>query len=635
MSNDLVVVSWDGHAINDGTNYVSGMSPGSEWGLPAVQAQIVSRRGYWPLVSGIVRGKKPVFLIVKITGSDVRALRDQLLRWFDPEDETPKKLVVEDVNGANDRYVYAICEICTPTIIGGAAAATSFIVHLAIDGDVRWRSTVGDTQNWLVTGTGDQEVVNNGGTADAYLKLTTKPTSGKAGGYSYKRWIPVTWTIAEAYTNYPHMIGTHDTAALVTASKAQADGDDWRVEVNGAETNRWFGDSGTSQFNQTATKTWVNLTFSPTVPLTLEAAIGSGDTITSLDFNEDITNLPSAGIVYVNTEAFVYTSKNNSDKRVLGVTRAARGTSAGAHAASATVYWIQNDIWIIYGNPTAAAPSVDDDYKPAFDLGVSTNTSWVYDEEFGEGDGLRTGAWTKDDNGNGCYTGNQGASADPWVEIGVNNSGYARFYLYNPCGILTGNFTNGEKRENDYLPDWDDHIVPRIQSSNGSSWVTEYEIPAPSVVNTWESWNRNETLTAGAVYVALFVEYYDPGNNQAYLEAADCTVTLDSSNTPTHTIGDEQGNYSLDCVIENETTEKAIAVAYTMALNDELEIDSDPRAKTVIDLSDGSVQMQALTLQGGPRKDWLTLQPGNNTLKYTETGAVGLTIKVEWIKRWY
>ena len=33
---DLNIVSWDGHDINDGSNYRAGFLPGMEWGLPDV-----------------------------------------------------------------------------------------------------------------------------------------------------------------------------------------------------------------------------------------------------------------------------------------------------------------------------------------------------------------------------------------------------------------------------------------------------------------------------------------------------------------------------------------------------------------------------------------------------------------------
>ncbi|RLC70246.1 MAG: hypothetical protein DRI81_19355, partial [Chloroflexi bacterium] len=268
-----------------------------------------------------------------------------------------------------------------------------------------------------------------------------------------------------------------------------------------------------------------------------------------------------------------------------------------------------------------------------FDLGDSTNTSWVY-EEFGEDDGLRTGAWVSQvvDGSVEFYGGNRGASADPWTELGIHDldvgsSCKGRFYLFNPVGLTNANFTNGEN--------WIESTVGpnekyEIQSSeNGSVWTTEYSIAEPVSDETWTAWSRNEALTSGIRYVGLYLTTGHPG--EGYLEAADCTVTLDSSNTPTHEIGNEQGNYTLDCVIENTATGDSIALSLVMGLDETLEVDTD--GKTVTLLADGSGQLQALTLVGGARRDWLRLVDGENELSFEDTGTEELEIVLVWDRR--
>ena len=203
-----------------------------------------------------------------------------------------------------------------------------------------------------------------------------------------------------------------------------------------------------------------------------------------------------------------------------------------------------------------------------------------------------------------------------------------RIYLYHPCGVTNANFTNGEKYAT-ILSGW----VAQIESSvDGGSWTTEYSIPAPALASNWEAWNRNEALTAGSKYVATRLHRLgSTGDNS--LEASDCTVTLNGSYTPTLTIGSEQGNYLLDATIENQTTGESIQVTYTMATNEELEIDTD--AKTVTDLEDDTSQFQALELIGGARREWLRLLPGDNVLEYTQPGTNGVTVTVEWEERFY
>jgi hypothetical protein len=199
--------------------------------------------------------------------------------------------------------------------------------------------------------------------------------------------------------------------------------------------------------------------------------------------------------------------------------------------------------------------------------------------------------------------------------------------------MTNANFTNGEKRANALgIAVWAGNLAEIRTSETGSlPWNTEDTISAPSSADTWENWSDNEALTAGITYLQLMGHGGQLG--EAYLECADCTVTLDNTVTPTLTIGSEQGNYSLDAIIYNQTTGQQIRVTYTMGLNDELEVDTD--GKTVTDLEDASRQFQALTLVGGPRQDWLPLQPGNNTLEWTQTGTTGLTVTVDFTERYY
>ena len=99
------------------------------------------------------------------------------------------------------------------------------------------------------------------------------------------------------------------------------------------------------------------------------------------------------------------------------------------------------------------------------------------------------------------------------------------------------------------------------------------------------------------------------------------------------TVGSEGGGYTLDCEIENQTTGDKIAVKYYMALNEELEVDTDNH--TVTDLETDLSQFQAVSFPNGVQKDWIPLQVGNNTLCFTQTGTNNVTLTTEWYERWY
>ena len=625
----MKIYSWDGNLINDVTNYET-LERAAFYGLPRVRPLQVPRGMGWPLIGGLDRsgGRRLVFDIFIRGGSS-----DELCGWFDYEDETPKKLIVTDSDGSsNPRYWYGICTKCAEVENSGGL---HYEVWVDVHGDIRLRENTASTDTWNITASGQTKVLANSGDEKAYPILDIKPTSGKTGDWAYKIWIPVRWLVDEAFTSYPMDItnDSWDTDALVTASKMQADGDDLRVWVDGVEVDRWLDGIDT-----VSTKVWVNLDFQAKQEATLGTAIASSGSITEIVASTDISGFPSTGIVIIDSEAFTYTGKSDSTKTFTGVTRAMRGTSMAAHTTTDTIWWVQHDIWILYGNATASAPSVDDDYKPVFDLSTSTNTSWDYDD-FGEDDGLRTGAWAYTEVANADqYGGNQGASGDPWVEAGIDaqsddlSYGEGYYQIWNPAGITNANFQNGEHWADD-LDGWNYGYIK--SSINGSSWTSEDTISAPSSASTWDSWSDNQALTSGSKYVRLGLkteyDYFEEYNCK--LECSDITLTLNSTYTPTVTVGSEQGNYSLDCTITNNTTGEAIQVTFTMALDDTIQVDTD--GKTVTWDADNSSQFQALDIVGDPRVAWLALDPGNNTIQFDDTGTNAVTVDFEWEERFY
>ena len=624
--------SFDGNAINDGT-YYEAFFRADNYGLPKVGVSLVKRDGRWPVVAGVERGGKVLYVDIYIRSGTLATYQKQLMDWFDPEGEVSKKLLAEDQAGGNDRYVYAICQELVEVPNG---AGRHFVAGLVVDGDVRWREASATTDTWNITATGQTKVLANGGEDDAYPTLQIKPTSAKTGGYGYKKFIRVLWKALASATSYPTDICADgfDTAALVSASKMQADGDDLRVLVDGVEVDRWL-----DGINSSTTKVWCNITWQAAVSDVLGVAIASSGAITTITGTTDISGFPSSGILMIDDEVFTYTGKSNSAKQFTGVTRAAKGTSMAAHTTADAIYWLQHEIYILYGNASVSAPVVDAKKEPIFELDHSTNGSWVYESFFDvtTGYGSRPGAWQRSistytygsDHGGVLYTGE-------FTELGVKSNSTSNYYwnLHNPCGITAANFTNGEKYADD-ITKWSADSAGIFSSPDGGAYDREDSIAAPSTNATWESWSDNETLTAGSKYILLNLSKTDGINasHYNYIEAADVTLTINSSYIPTVGIGAEEGSYSLDCTITNNTTGEAIELDFTMVLNQELEVNTDD--KTVTYLADGSNQFQALTVKGGPRKDWLKLQPGNNTIQFDDTGTDTVTVDFDWDERRY
>jgi hypothetical protein len=622
------ILTWNGNNINDTTNYTSRIMS-EAYGLPRVAPQMGVRQGNWPLVGSVVRPKKQVVINILIENTPVATYQDQLFQWFDPDDEDPKVLVVEDDAGGNDRYIEAICDSLTMV----NEAGLEWIATLSVHGDVMWREDTASTDTWNITGTGQTKSISNTGKMDAYPILTIKPTSAKTGtfdGYSKKRFITVLWSPSLAFNSYPTDIvdNAFDSATEVSGGDMQADGDDLRVYVDGVEVDRWLDDINTNN-----TSVWVNLDWSADITLNLRGNTSAAATTIYVYLNQNIENMPSKGIIQIGTELITYTSKNDTDKTFTGCTRGAKGTTAATHTHADSIYWVQHDIWLLYGNSSLSAPGADDDYKPMFELASSLNTSWDYDS-FGEDDGVRTASWIYSlTSPIDSYGGNRGANADPWVELGMDANGrrpssghWGRAYIYNPAGITNANFQNGEKRIEDDTDEWG---TGEIQSSaDGSTWVTEYTIPTPSSADTWEAWSQNQALTAGSKYVGVFIENMD---DDAEVECSDITLTI--TDPFTHTIGGEVSNYQISATITNETTGDAFEIDFPLLVNEQLEINTD--TKTLLYKTENSRQFQALSLVGGARKHWLRLPTGTSSIRYDETGMAGVTLDFEWEERFY
>ncbi len=520
------------------------------------------------------------------------------------------------------RWLDVMAEAVQPRRESGRVIPNAYVTTLVIDDDTRWRSRDGDLASWRIYDADEDLRVTVDSEDDVYPEYRITPVTAKSSGFEYKRWVPIVWNASRSATTYPVCIEPPDLS-----SEAQADGDDVRVYVGGVEVDRWLGGTLVSDL-----KVWINLDFEPEVSGTLGEAIGAGDTVTEVVASTDISDFPVAGILLIDDEAFVYTGKSTATKTFTGVTRAARGTSAAAHTTSDTIYWIQHDVYLYYGDASLSAPSVDGDYEPVFEVDDSDNGSWVY-EEFGEDDGLRAGQWQTGlvSHDGEVYGGNQGATANPWIELGLMaDSVYAGphwygdtwRYVYNPCGITDIHLQNGEKWASVKGVFWGD-----VGSSiDGQNWTVEYTVPDPSADSTWESWSYGSTsITSGSLYVRLRCREFSSSRNR--LEIADATLTI--GDNPTVEVGDEQSNYSLDCTISNEITGNAIAIATDIGVDDTIVVDTRNK---LVRLNDGTRLLNAIT-KDSARLNWLRLLPGVNDLNYTESNALGVEVEILWTRR--
>jgi hypothetical protein len=526
--------------------------------------------------------------------------------------------------GINARRLDVLCEAAVPWAPGGVAALDRGLVStLVVDEDVRWRQRDGDVAFWRIYDDTWEITIDVDSDDDAWPEFRITPRTGKTSGFAYKQWQWVPWGSAYSGTLFPTCIGPIDFTG-----KAQGDGDDIRVYVDGEEVDRWLGGALIN-----SVKIWINLDFEPEVDLTLAEAIAAAGDIDYIQFNEDITDLPVEGIIRVESETFSYTDKNNRTKKVSGISRATRGTAAAGHAASTAAYWVQHDVWIYYDDATLPAPTVDDDYEPAFDLDNSTNASWVY-TEFGEDDGLRAAQWERIvlDTTPVWYDADHYTNADPWEEIGMmvddepfgDGPREGRYQLYCPCGISNVNFSNGEARSADVAFGWHYHLKSSV---DGSNWTNEYNIPEPALSNNWEPWNYNAAITADSLYIALYGNCNPGAGVNLFAECADVTLTID--NDITVTAASELDNYPLECTITNDTTGEAITITAGMVLDQILVVNTDEKSAI---LDDGT-RLATAVVTDTTRRDWLRLIPGENDLEFEDTGTQELEIDILWDRR--
>lgn len=633
----MKLVSFGGQAINDEENYRSWLTAAGQTPAESLP-QPVGRTGAAPLLGGLVLPERYLQIrTVLQEGSSLskRELQTQWYSWF--LRDVARSLIIADDDGGNQRYVEAMP---FSVLHDPEADGWELITSLIVDGDDLWRAATATTDSWHITVSGATKAITNGTTGlndDAYPTLTITPRDYATGINPYRRFITVRWRAGQPATSYPVDIVNAglDTRPASTNFHSTA-GNDIRVYVDGAEAEYWL-----NGVNTAATSIWVNLDFQASQGGTLAAAMGTG-AVTTVTLVEDVSGWPNAGLIEIGSELFSYTGKNMALKQLTGVSRAAKGTSAASHAAAAAVTWVQHEIWVEYGSSSLGAITVDGDHAPMFELPSSSNTSWDYNEFYAAAGsspltgGAGYGWWSFSNFLNTAkYGGNQGASANPYIELGIRGTATGSklrldgaWSLFNPCGIASANFQNGQYYHG-RLPWWGGMVRSSV---DGASYVTEYAIPSSTGANdTWSAWSQNVTLTDGSRYVLLVLQGYASVTDPSRLECADVTVALNSSYTPTVVVGAEQTTYRLTARITNTTTGEAIDVDMAMDTDESLEI--AVATSEVTYLADGSSQFGTVTPVGEPRQHLLRLQAGSNTLQYEEAGVVEVDIDFSFERR--
>jgi hypothetical protein len=631
---DLRLYTWNGIAINDGTTYKGSFPPGQKFNLSA-NAVIVPRAGEVPFLSATQQGASVLVIEIYLAGgANINTNRELLKKYFNPLDHTRHNLIARDAADGNKEW-YVTGYPVRLVNVGGDENA--FSIALAIETPYWKLVTAGDT-TWSVTASGQTQAVTNVGNIATPPKFTLTPTVAKTGGFQYRRWVSI-YNNLDISVDTPLDItnGGLDTATLTTA-KMQADGDDFRVRIDGVEVDRWL-----HLMDSAATKCWANYSLGPRREGTTNTTIANTGAVATISLtNTRATKAflqaaarASNKVVLIDSEAFTYTGVNTVTAQLTGVTRQRKGTSAATHATPKTVRLIEHDTWILYGDSTLSAPDVDDDNKPLFDLD-STNAAWNWTNYYSR-TATRPGGWkgekiqSKTDLSY-LYTGDSNTLADPSTELGLAVIGTPADYdILSEVAVLAWVFTHpagitdvtysGSKY---YTSSWT--AVAGLQSlQEGAAWFTEDNVSAPSVAYTWEDFGPTAVELSSTPKTIRFAMdgALAPLSDEAALIQFDTVIAeFSTASLPTISLGAEAAAYFFDVTITNNTTGEYIKVAVPCALNETVTIDCENKEAY---LSDGSRVNVTLSTD---RPEWLTLASGANEILYTDVGTNAVTVHI-------
>ena len=142
-------------------------------------------------------------------------------------------------------------------------------------------------------------------------------------------------------------------------------------------------------------------------------------------------------------------------------------------------------------------------------------------------------------------------------------------------------------------------------------------------------------LTSFATWSATFIAHFPfwlaetPTTDERVPTSEEGYVLANAGNAPTRVKVEitADGEIADDCKVENVTTVKSFQYRGTIATTKKLEVDNR------YDTDDFQVLNDSANDHTNFEGDFLTLNPGNNTIKYT--GTVGATVLITYRKAWY
>lgn len=628
----LVLDTWRGTDINDGTNYIADFPENAPLVNPSTPILVDMLDVPSLTVGRRMTGSTVTIFIQPQTA--YRTKREELRELFKTEERfTYYTLTAHDEdNSDQDWFIEAAPLTVTPK-------DDSFIVVLATKTPY-WKSTqAAETHGFTASGQTIDYTVSAGPNHSMFPKITLLPQAQKAGGYLYERWLMMR-NQNNATGRGPFDFGDSlDTAALVTAGKMLSSGFDVRLLINNVEVPRWFGN-----FNSADTKIWATVQMPNTYSLLLKTTISNIGTPTDIEFKPTALNIerfkswPDEGTIVIDSEGFTYTSKDETAMKVSGITRSYRNTTAATHTVPVYAHLQTIDVKLVYGNNVADDPEYPDDEKPTIDLDNSTNLNHIT-TYFGNSGGARDPQWafTKS-KGNSPesreYTFDHGDDVDPYEVAGMQASSYdvagvwradtvSMRWAFVPLYRVNA-FTIAGERYSTLVTSPNGRVYTELAGKK----TMRYLIPANSLLTTWQSWTHTSSGLAASQIDTLYVSFIGSvgGIEDAVsrLEIQTFSITYNTNYVPTVVYGPENGTYDYDLVLRNVTTGHIITVKRKVRM---------APGTIVIDVEEHQVLVNGKKSSTGvtPRntKEWFKLDPGVNQIRVTEAGLASMDVTIE------
>ena len=638
----LSLYQWNGKSINDGTTFRAYIPPGQLMNLSA-NAITVPRAIDFPYLSTTNLPNHTFTIGINIVGGQtIHTNREILKGYFNVTDKQRHNLVAKDTADSDRQWYLTGFPI---RIV--EQEPNHFIVTFSIEMPI-WRVVTALTFSWSITASGQSSSTTNIGNVNVKPVITVTPTDPKANAtsYTYRRFVTVYNNLDVSYNAPLEVGGPLDTDALTTA-KMQADGDDLRVIVDGVEVDRWLQDMDTA-----TTEVWINLNLGPRHQGTLKTTLPNNGTAVTVAFNETSANLKmlqhlataANQCFLIESELFTYDRDNVdlANYQITSCSRAQKDSSYAEHTGgSLVIRHIEHDIWLIYGNPAATAPDVDDTYKPIFAL-TSTNSSWVY-TNFYDSDSARPGAWKGEvlaskSGKSYVYTATQDTYANPSTTMGMallgatyqevpqGEDGLIAWSLYQGAG-LTSIVYSGSRYATD-ITSFPATVGLQRLNILGVWNLAGGTVTAPSTTQSWQTFAAS-TTSGGTVY--NYIRFVMDGSLKVSTDinakAQFDTITIGLGSPPTVSVGSETATYWFNAKITNVTTGEWLK--FKTIATDELPITIDCNAKNAY-RSDGA---PVIVTFSDVREAWLDMVSGSNNFQFDDTDTTAVTLAISHTDR--